>query len=208
MAEESTSSQVDEQGLSIIEKLQVQHWTIALITIIFGLVGGAIFTVVNAIQMPFTMISLFKFSLSPALAIIAVIGAIRGPLAGFLTGYIGVVTYDLLFFNTVVTFTLPALSYGVLGLIVGIASYDLSNGRSLAKLSILSAVGLIFTALLLVVVGLFVAQTAVLAGIGFVLLPILTIGLPSVILITPILARLWVLITENVPFPLQSTQNQ
>ncbi len=136
MSEESTSSQIEEQEPTFSEKLQIQHWTMALITIVFGLVGAAIFAMVNVIPMPYTMVSLFKFSLSPALAIIAVIGAIRGPLAGFLTGYLGVITYDLLFFNTVVTLTLPALSYGVLGLIVGIASYDFSNGRSLGKLSI------------------------------------------------------------------------
>jgi len=154
--------------------------------------------------MPYTMVSLFKFGLSPALAIIALIGGIRGPLAGFLTGYLGVLAHDLLFFNTVVTYTLPALSYGVLGLIVGIASYDFSNGRSLGKLSILSAIGLVFTALLLVVFGLLVEQTAVLAGIGFVMLPLLTTGLPSVILLTPILARFWEFVNQTVQLPWQS----
>ena len=201
MTSELESSPVDEQRTTLSETLRIQHWTIALITIVFGLVGAGVFVAVNAIPMPYTMVSLFRFGLSPALAIIALIGAIRGPLAGFLTGYLGVITYDLFFFNTVVTLTLPALSYGVLGLIVGIASYDFSKGRSLGKLSILSVVGLGFTALLLVVFGLFVEQTAVLAGIGFVMLPLLTTGLPSVILITPILARLWHFITENVQLP-------
>ena len=201
MTSELTNSPVDEQETTVSERLRIQHWTIALITIVFGLVGAGVFAIVNAIPMPYTMVSLFRFGLSPALAIIALVGGIRGPLAGFLTGYLGVVTYDLLFFNTVVTLTLPALSYGVLGLIVGIASYDFSKGRSLGKLSILSAIGLVFTALLLVVFGLYVEQTAVLAEIGFVMLPLLTTGLPSVILITPILARFWQFISENVQIP-------
>jgi hypothetical protein len=201
MTSELESSPVDDQKTTLSETLRIQHWTIALITIVFGLVGAGVFVAVNTIPMPYTMVSLFRFGLSPALAIIALIGAIRGPIAGFLTGYLGVITYDLLFFNTVTTLTLPALSYGVLGLIVGIASYDFSKGRSLGKLSVLSVVGLVFTALLLVVFGLFVEQTAVLAGIGFVMLPLLTTGLPSVILITPILARLWHFITENVQLP-------
>ena len=182
----------------IMEKLRLEHWTAALITVIFGLVGAAVFAFVNSINMPFTMISLFKFGLAPSLAIIALIGGIRGPLAGFLTGYIGVITYDLLFFSTVASLTLPAVAYGVLGLIVGIASFDFSNGRSLGKLSLLSAVGLVFTALLLVVIGLFVENHSVLVGIGFVLLPLLTVGLPSVILITPILARLWLIVSQKV----------
>jgi len=201
---ESTSTQIEEQRQTLGEKFRVQHWTISLITIVFGLVGAAIFTIIYAIPMPYTMVSLFKFGLSPALAIIALIGGIRGPLAGFLTGYLGVLAHDLLFFNTVVTYTLPALSYGVLGLIVGIASYDFSNGRSLGKLSILSAIGLVFTALLLVVFGLLVEQTAVLAGIGFVMLPLLTTGLPSVILLTPILARFWEFVNQTVQLPWQS----
>lgn len=207
MTSELASSPVDEQRTTLSEKLRVQDWTIALITIVFGLVGAGVFVVVNAIPIPYTMVSLFKFGLSPALAIIALIGGIRGPLAGFLTGYLGVITYDLLFFNTVVTLTLPALSYGILGLIVGIASYDLSNGRSLGKLSVLSTIGLFFTALLLVVFGLYVEQTAVLAEIGFVMLPLLTTGLPSVILITPILARLWQFLGENIQLPWPRYEN-
>jgi hypothetical protein len=203
MTEESTGTQVDKHGMALSEKLRIQNLTMAFITIIFGLVGASFFTIIYAIPMPYTMVSLFKFGLSPALAIIALIGGIRGPLAGFLTGYLGIITYDLLFFNTVVTFTLPAFSYGILGLIVGIVSYDFSKGRSLGKLSLLSAVGLVFTALLLVVFGISIEQTAVLAGIGFVMLPLLTTGLPSVILITPILARLWEIINKSVQLPWQ-----
>jgi hypothetical protein len=141
--------------------------------------------------MPYTMVSLFKFGLLPALAIIALVGAIRGPFAGILTGYLGIITYNLFVYNALVILTLPALAYGILGFIVGLASYDFSNGKSLGKLSVLSAIGLVFTALVLVVIGMFVEQNSILAALGFVMLPLLTTGLPSVILITPILARIW-----------------
>ncbi len=184
------------------EKLRIQHWTDAFMTIIIGLVGAAIFSIVHAIPMPYTMVSLLKFGFSPALAIIALVGGTRGPLAGFLTGYFGMVTYDLLFFNTVVILTLPAMAYGILGLIVGLASYDLSNGQSLGKLSLLSAIGLVLTALLLVAIGLFIGNTSVLAELGFVMLPLLTTGLPSVILLTPILARLWLVASQRINIPL------
>jgi uncharacterized membrane protein len=180
------------------EKLKVESSRAAFITILFGLVGAGVFVLVHAIPMPYTMVSLFKFGLAPSLAIIALIGAIRGPLAGILTGYLGIVVYDLLVFNTVVILTLPALTYGVLGLIVGLASYDFTSGRSLSKLSTLSAIGLVFTALLLVVIGMFVEQNSVLAALGFIMLPLLTTGLPSVILITPILARLWIFASQRV----------
>ncbi|MFW9974517.1 MAG: ECF transporter S component [Candidatus Thorarchaeota archaeon] len=186
------------------EKLRVQHWTVALMTIITGLVGAAIFALVHAIPMPYTMISLLKFGISPALAIIALIGGVRGPLAGFLAGYFGIVIYDLISFNTVVILTLPAMAYGVLGLVVGLASYDFSNGRSLGKLSILSAIGLVFTAILLVVIGLFIGNSSVLAELGLVMLPLLTMGLPSVTLLTPILARVWLVISQIVQLPYRS----
>ncbi len=194
-------TQDNEKGRTLPEIFRIQHWTIALVTLIFGLVGAGLFALIHSIDMPFIMISLFKFGLLPSLAIIALVGAIRGPIAGFLSGYLGMVTFDLLVYNTVVTQTLPALAYGILGLIVGFASYDFSRGRSLAKLSLLSLIGLVFTGLLLVVFGLFIEQTAVLAGIGFVLLPLLTSGLPTVIFLTPILARIWSFFASNIALP-------
>ncbi|MFW9844534.1 MAG: hypothetical protein ACFFEV_08155 [Candidatus Thorarchaeota archaeon] len=190
-----------EQKRSLIELLRVQHWTFALMTLIIGLVGAGLFALIHSIDMPFVMVSLFKFGLVPSLTVIALVGAIRGPLAGFLSGYFGILTYDLLVHNTIVTLTLPALAYGVLGFIVGLASYDFTKGSSLGKLSILSAVGLIFTGLLLVVVGLFVEQIAILAGIGFILLPLLTSGLPTVIFVTPIIARIWAILSTKIELP-------
>jgi hypothetical protein len=189
----------------VSEKLRVQDSRSALITIIFGVVGAAIFVLVNAIPMPFTMVSLLKFGFVPALTIIAMVGGIRGPLAGFITGYLGLVSYDLLIHNVIVLLTLPALAYGALGLVVGLASYDFSRGRSLGKLSLLAAIGLVLTALLLVVFGLLVGQISALAEIGFVMLPLLTTGLPSVILLTPILARLWLVFGQRVQLQWQST---
>ena len=180
------------------EKLRVQSPIDAVVTVLFGLAGAGVFSLVHSIPMPYTMVSLFKFGLLPALSIIALVGAVRGPLAGILTGYLGMVAYDLFVYNEVVILTLPALAFGILGLIVGIASYDFSNGRSLGKLSVLSAIGLVFTALVLVVIGMFVEQNSVLAVLGFIMLPLLTTGLPSVILITPILARLWVVVSPRV----------
>jgi uncharacterized membrane protein len=147
--------------------------------------------------MPYVMFSLFKVGLLPALAVIAAVGAIRGPLAGLLTGYLGVLLFDLVFYGVIVTFTLPALAYGTLGFVVGLASYDLSNGRSLVKLSVLSMVGMIFTVLIVVAIGITIEGYATLVAIGFVMLPIITMGLPSVFIITPLFARVWHLLMSK-----------
>ncbi len=56
-----------------------------------------------------------------------------------------------------------------------------------SKLTILSVIGLGFTALITAMIGLFVVKKAYLGAIGLQLLPILTIGLPTVILLTPYL---------------------
>jgi len=87
-------------------------------------------------------------------------------------------------------------------LMVGLASYDLANGRSLVKLSILSAVGFLFTALLVTVIGIFVEGYSALVGIAFVLLPNLSSGIPTVLLLTPVFARIWNAITSSrIPIP-------
>jgi len=192
---EETITQIEdtdsEPTVSKREKFQIQNADATLRTIIYSLLGVGMYVVLLMIPMPYIMISLFKFGLAPALTIIALVGAIRGPIAGFLTGYLGQIVYDLVSYNVIVTMTLPALAYGIMGFIVGLASYEFNRGRSLAKLSILSLVGYTFTILLVIVFGLLVEDYSVLAAIAFSLLPMLTVGIPTVILLTPVLARIW-----------------
>lgn len=190
---EETTTQIEDTDpkVSLLEKFQIQNVDAILRTIIYSLLGVGIYVVITMIPMPYLMVSLFKFGLAPALTIIALVGAIRGPIAGLLTGYLGQVVYDLVSYNIIVTMTLPALAYGIMGFIVGLASYEFNRGRSLAKLSILSLVGYTFTILLVIVFGLLVEDYSILAALAFSLLPMLTVGMPTVILLTPVLARIW-----------------
>jgi hypothetical protein len=198
MSEESAVESVAKK--SIRERFYIQDGYNFAWTLFYALVGIGIFVLLSMVPMPFTMVSLFKFGVAPALAVIGVVAAIRGPLAGFLTGYLGVVFYDLAIRGAVVTMTLPAVGYGLLGFIVGLATYDLTSGRSLIKLSILSTVGFVFTVLIVVAVGLTVESIATLVALGFVMLPLITVGLPSVMLLTPVFARVWhALVTTLVP---------
>ena len=207
MTEETTTEPVEEtteteeiSKKSILDKFQINGAMMLIWTIIYSLIGAGLVVLLMspAVPKPYLMVDLFKFGLLPIVAVIAVTGAIRGPIAGFLTGYLGVVIADLLFFGAVVTMTLPAMAYGVLGFIVGLASYDFINGRSLGKLSVLSMVGWVFTILLVVVIGLMVEVYATMAAIGFVMLPLMTLGLPTAILLTPVLARLWHLFMSKI----------
>ncbi len=190
MSEESQIESSPQQEKTVLERLNIQNGQMVLWTIIYSLLGAVLFMLIAIIDMPYTMVGLFMFGFAPALAIIAVAGAIRGPIAGLLTGYLGVLLHDFIFYGAVVTFTLPALAYGVLGFVAGLASYDFTSGRSLVKLSILSTIGMVFTTLLVVVFGMMIESYATLVALCYVMLPLLTVGIPSVLLITPIFARL------------------
>ncbi|MHA1614095.1 MAG: hypothetical protein ACTSYJ_04575, partial [Candidatus Thorarchaeota archaeon] len=180
-----------ESEKSIVDRLYLQNSREILLTIICIVLGISLFLGFSLIQMPYIMISFFALGLAPAYAIIAVTGAIRGSFAGFIVGALGKLFTDLFLYGVIPLMGLPCLAYGVLGLIVGLTTYDFTVGRSLAKMSILSMVGLAFTLMLVVVIGLLLGDVAILVGIAFVLLPQLTLGLPSVFLLTPIFARIW-----------------
>ncbi|MGD9381540.1 MAG: hypothetical protein PVI03_03770 [Candidatus Thorarchaeota archaeon] len=167
--------------------------------ILVSIFGAFVFMVLDVVEWPYMSIGLFKLGFAPALALVASVGAIRGPLTGFFTGYLGKLLSDIVLSGSIVALTLYGFAIGVLGLIVGIATYDLKKGRSLIKLSIMSAIGLVFTALLTVVFGLFVEGVASIVSIGFQLLPMLTVGLPTVVLLTPLFARIWQFITSSPP---------
>jgi len=190
MSDES-QSETQEPKKTLLERFNLQDGQMIVHTVLISILGAVLYLILVSIEMPYIMYGLFMFSLAPALAIIAVTGAVRGPIAGLLTGYLGVVLSDFLFYGTIVSMTLPALAYGILGFVAGLASYDLNNGRSLLKLSILSVIGMVFTILLVMVIGITIEGYALLVALGFVMLPLLTVGLPSVFLITPLFARSW-----------------
>jgi uncharacterized membrane protein len=198
MSEETTIESEETSKKSVLEKIQMQNPEMIVWTLVYTLIGIVLFVLISLIPTPYVMVTLFTFGFVPALAIITAVGAIRGPIAGVLTGYLGVVMFDFLIYGTIVTMTLPALGYGVLGFIVGLASYDLSNGRSLIKLSILSAIGFVFTVLIVLAAGLVVESYATLVALGFVMLPLLTTGLPTVILLTPVYGRVYHLLVNSV----------
>ncbi|MGD9395511.1 MAG: hypothetical protein PVJ05_03695 [Candidatus Thorarchaeota archaeon] len=201
MSEETVIDHEESSDTSMKEQLHVHDTYAIMWTLLAALIGAGIYLIVEMIPMPYLAIGLFSFGFVSSLAVIATVGAIRGPIAGFLTGYIGELIVAIFLTGGIVSFTLYGVAFGALGLVSGIPSYDFTNGRSLAKLSVLSAIGLVFTALITAIIGLFVEQVATLVAIGFQLLPLLTIGLPTVILLTPLFARLWHIVSTNLPWP-------
>jgi hypothetical protein len=201
MAETESEVSQETPSRSLIEKLQIQSTNAILWTLTAAFLGALIYLVFEAIPMPYLAVSLLTLGFAPALSVIAAVGAIRGPFAGLLTGYIGVLLTDIILNGEIAALTLYGFALGVLGFVVGLANYDFTKGRSLAKLSVLSAVGLIFATLLTVLIGLFIERIAILVAIGFQLLPLLTIGLPTVILLTPLFVRFWSIVSVRSPWP-------
>jgi len=198
MSESETIATQDTPNRTLLEKLQIQSSNVLLLTLIASFLGATIYLVFEMIPMPYLAVGLFTFGLVPSLSVIAAVGAIRGPIAGLLTGYVGGLLANIILNGEIVALTLYGLALGVMGFIVGFANYDFTKGRSLAKLSVLSAVGLLFTILLTVVIGLFVVQVATLVALGFQLLPLLTLGLPTVIVLTPLFARFWQILESQI----------
>ncbi len=198
MTEENEQQTEEITKTPMLEKFQMHDKNTALWTIIFAVLGAFLYVGISLIPMPFMMVSILKFGLLPAVTIIALTGAIRGPIAGFISGYLGEVIYGLLVYDIIVTLTLPAIAYGIMGLIVGLASYDFTNGRSLVKLAILSVVGFVFTILLSVVLAITVAGYSVMAAIAFGMLPLMTMGLLTLFFLTPVLARAWYVFMQKM----------
>ncbi|TFG97851.1 hypothetical protein E4H12_07615 [Candidatus Thorarchaeota archaeon] len=201
MSETETIQSETTPDKSWMEKLHLQNVYAIMWTLLVVLFGAVLYMFFEVIPMPTLAVGFFSLGFAPALAVIATVGAIRGPIAGFLAGYIGEQLASIFLSGGIVAFSMYGVAIGFLGLVVGLLTYDFTSGRSLAKLSILSAIGLIFAALITTVVGLFVEQVAVLVAIGLQLLPMLTIGLPTVMLLTPLFARFWYILKEHVPFP-------
>lgn len=183
---------------SIKKRFQIENLEMALKTVLFSLIGVLIYLVIAVIPMPYKMVSVFKFGLAPAFAVIAVAGAIRGPMAGFIVGYLGTLIHDFVIYSTIVSFTLPCLAYGLMGFIVGMAKYKIPEERTLVKMSGMSVLGAFLAVLLVGIIAITVEGIELLVGIGFIMLPLFTVVIPSVLLITPLLAWLWHFSIYNV----------
>jgi hypothetical protein len=115
-----------------------------------------------------------------------------------LTGFLGTVAFDFLTTGTLLIYALPAMAYGVMGLVTGLAGYDFTNGRSLVRLSLLSALGMILTALLIVTIESTSVVYLTMTDVISALFPQLTVGIPTVFILTPIYAGVWHYVSNRI----------
>ncbi|MHA1905254.1 MAG: hypothetical protein ACXADL_16915 [Candidatus Thorarchaeota archaeon] len=147
---------------------------------------------------PQIAVSFLVFGVVPAWPVITTAGAYGKSSVGFLTGFLGTIAFDLITTGTVLIYLLPAIAYGIMGLITGFAKYDFTNAYSLLKLALMSMLGMIFSAIL--IVGIESTTLAYTTLTDFVngLFPLLTIGIPSVFVLTPIYAVVWYYISRRI----------
>ena len=88
------------------------------------------------------------------------------------------------------------MAVGLLGFVVGLTTYDFTNGKSLLKLSIISVVGLGFTVMFGLIIGLTIEVYSFDAALLYLTLPTLTLGIPTLFFVTPVAARIWHEISE------------
>jgi hypothetical protein len=143
-------------------------------------------------------VSIFVFGVVPAWPVITTAGAYGRSSVGFLTGFLGTIAFDFLTTRTVLTYALPAVAYGAMGLVAGLARYDTTNGRSLVKLSIVSTIGMILTSLSIVAIEWAIVVYPTITDVVSTLLPLLTIGIPTVFILTPIYAGVWHYISKRI----------
>ena len=133
---------------NLLQKFRIQSLKDVLITVLYALIAIVCYVLLSLIPQPFTMVGLIKFGIIPALSIIPMLGGIRGPLAGFVTGYFGPFFVDLILNQTIIAFTIPYFIYGIFGFLVGLAQYQLNDGKSLAKLAIISTLAFFLSIIL------------------------------------------------------------
>jgi len=143
-------------------------------------------------------VSFLVFGVVPAWPVVTTAGAYGRPVVGFLTGFLGTIAFDFLTTGTVLIHALPALAYGAMGLVTGLARYDPTSGRSLVKLSIVSVLGMILTALSIVAIESISVIYVTMTDAIFTLLPLLTIGIPTVFILTPIYTGVWHYISQRI----------
>ncbi len=191
MESSANGTQVQSARAEVLRRLHCQGTGEAAWTMSAAVVGAILYVAISMVEMPYQVVFLFKLEWLPALALIAGLGAIRGSAAGFFAGYAGSLAHGMIAYGHVAPWTLPSAAIGAIGLVTGAAEYDFSSSMSRVKLSLVALTGLMFAVLLTTAVDLFVYETSAIAVLGFYTVPTLSAGIPSVTVLTPLVAGVW-----------------
>ncbi|MCK5389190.1 MAG: hypothetical protein KAJ36_01790, partial [Candidatus Thorarchaeota archaeon] len=120
MSENEPSETQTTPNESVKDKLRIQNTNAVVLTLLAVLLGAVLYMGAEVIPMPSLAVGFFTLGFAPAIALVAAVGAIRGPLAGFLVGYFGEQLASIFLSGGIVVFSLYGVAFGVLGLIVGL----------------------------------------------------------------------------------------
>ncbi|WXG47027.1 MAG: ECF transporter S component [Candidatus Atabeyarchaeum deiterrae] len=159
------------------------------------IVGVFSYMLLYAVELPeYKALGLITVQISLALLVIPLVAAFFGPFAGFVVGLFGTLIADLLYTQQIIALGLINLSYGLLGLIVGIPHYNqgegFSRGRTLGKLILFTMAGFLVMIVFYLAGLLLIVGENFLSAILYNFLPFFSVSLITLLIVAPVAVRL------------------
>jgi uncharacterized membrane protein len=188
-------------GGGILRFLRLQPQGRAKRTLVGIIIGVAAYLLLYQLVLPsYKLMSLITVQFNLAILAIPVVAAFCGPLAGFLVGVLGSAGADALLTQQFIALGLVNISYGLLGFIAGLPSYDrgFSSGRTLGKLVMFTIAGLFLMAVVYLTALIVVAGQNFLPSLLYNFLPFISVSFITLFLMTPISVRIIDILASNI----------
>ncbi|MHA2250775.1 MAG: hypothetical protein ACXAD7_10445 [Candidatus Kariarchaeaceae archaeon] len=180
---------------SITEVLRLNSKNNRLSILIFILSGTLLLVLLDAFSLPEYRMGLFTIQIDLAILVIPLSAIFGGPLAGLFVGFFGTMISDTLYFDQIIAYGGINIAFGIFGFIVGIPNYFRENGfansKNIRKLLLYTLLGFIALIMLYLFSLIIIAKQSLEGTLLYNFIPFFSVSLISLMLYTPILARLF-----------------
>jgi hypothetical protein len=136
-----------------------------------------------------------------SLIVIILVAAFHGPLAGLSVGFIGHLGSEILFTHQIVAMGMVGLSFGILGLIVGIPRYTynegFANGKNLGKMMLFTLIGYLLMTMFYLAILIVVVKQSFNATLLYNFAPYFSITILTLFLFAPIFVRVFEMVIDE-----------
>ena len=171
----------------LLKVLRVDSNTVLQWTIGGSLIGILLYIALTVVNLPkFTLGGMLTIQVDLPILVISTVAAFCGPLAGFIVGFFGSISVDLLFPGQIIAFGGINVVYGLIGFIIGIPKYErFIDGKNLAKFILLSLLAFMIALILYLVVLIGIAGQSFEGTLLYNFLPFFSTSFISLILVAP-----------------------
>ena len=171
----------------LLEILGVDSNAILQWTIGGSLIGILLYIGFKGLVLPkFLLGGILTIQIDLPIIIITAIAAFCGPLTGFIVGFFGSISTDLLFSGQIIAFGSINIVFGLIGFIVGLPKYSrFIDGKNLAKFILMSLLAFILAIILYLVVLIGIAEQSFYGTLLDNFLLFISTSFISLILIAP-----------------------